>query len=271
MAYSTRELSTIDGEPIELYTFQAPGQTWNYNNSDSDVTVGGATYKSINIKRLDIEQTPDKARSPQTLTLPGANVFVGQYAASPPNFVVRVTIKRHHRGDTDVATIWLGRVVNVKFMADGFEAEVRCEPVYTSILRPVLRRLYQRNCSHVLFGVECRLSRTAYEEDISLQGVNGTVLSAGEFALKADGYYGGGYVQWTSGTEIQRRFIVSHSSFDITVSLPFVGLPGNASIKVYPGCDHTLDTCVTTFSNELNYGGQPYFPDKNPFGQSPVF
>lgn len=271
MTYEARELSIAEGEPIELYTFQTSVNVWRYTNIDEEVSISGGTFTSTQIKRLDIEQTQDRSRIPQTITMPGNAAFVLPYRASPPNDVVQVTIQRLHRDDGELNTIWLGRVINVKFNKEGVQADIRCEPVYTSLLRPVLRRLYQRNCPHVLYGTECKVVRTVFETVAQLQGVTGNILSSGTFALVADGYYNGGYVEWSLAGVIQRRFVVAHVGSDVTVSLPFDGILGNADVKIYPGCDHTLDTCVSKFSNELNFGGQPYFPEKNPFGGSPIF
>ncbi len=50
-----------------------------------------------------------------------------------------------------------------------------------------------------------------------------------------------------------------------------LGLVAGMTLKAYPGDDHTLATCATKFDNVANYGGFPYFPEKNPFGGSPVY
>jgi uncharacterized phage protein (TIGR02218 family) len=271
MTYSEKELSVFDSEPIELYTFQFSGGTWRYNNSDSDVISGGQNFTSLNIKRLAIEENQDRSRAPQTIVMPGDTAFVVPYRASPPNGVVQLILQRYHRDDSEVRIIWQGRVVNVKFMNDGVEAEVRCEPVFTSLVRPALRRLYQRACSHVLYGTECKVVRTIFETNATLQSVSGNIISSGTFALQVDGFYNGGYVEWSQSGITQRRFIISHTSDAITVSLPFDGIPGNATVKLYPGCDHTLNHCINKFNNVDNYGGQPFFPNKNPMGGSPVF
>ena len=43
------------------------------------------------------------------------------------------------------------------------------------------------------------------------------------------------------------------------------GLKAGDAFEAYPGCDHTLATCAAKFGNQLNYGGFPYIPVKNPF------
>ena len=37
---------------------------------------------------------------------------------------------------------------------------------------------------------------------------------------------------------------------------------------VYPGCSHNTTDCDTVFDNLDNYGGFPYLPSENPFGNS---
>lgn len=262
MSYASQETSAFDGFPIELWLFTRMSQAWRYCSNDDDKIIAGLPYRSAQIKRPALEQNQDMARMPLNLTMDKDLDVLRQFRGSPPTDVVRVSLLRYHEGDGILTTPWTGRVVNVKFRER--EAEVRCEPVYTSLRRPALRRMYQTACPHVLYGKQCGVLASLFQVDATLNAVSGRDLSSAAFAAKPDGYFAGGYVDWESGGLLERRFITAHVGGAITVNLPFRGIPSNAVVRAFPGCDHTLATCAEKFDNELNYGGQPFYPRKNP-------
>lgn len=270
MSFNDIENSEYLSEPVDLFQFVRGGSNWRYTTADADQTLGGITYLAIPITCSDLEQSQEMSRNPITIEMDKDAEFLRQYRASPPSDVVSLTILRFHEGDSEVVTRWVGRVVNVTFQER--TVKVRCEPIFTSMKRPVLRRQYQTACPHVLYGAQCALSSASWGVEATLQAVNGTALSSGTFDLEPDGYYAGGFVEWqVAGGNLEKRFIVAHVGTTITINIPFVNIPGNAEVKVYPGCDHTLATCADKFSNVLNYGGQPFFPDKNPMNGTSIF
>lgn len=48
-------------------------------------------------------------------------------------------------------------------------------------------------------------------------------------------------------------------------------LPAGTVVATYPGDDHTLTTCDQKFNNAVNYGGDPFIPQKNPMGSDPIY
>lgn len=269
MTYDARERSAFDGYPIELYTFTRGVNLWRYAANDEDKIITGFTFAGAQIERSKIEQNQDMARVPLTLRMDKTILFLNQFRGSPPTDIVQLTLQRYHEGDGELTTPWVGRVVNVKFMER--EAEVRCEPVYTSLRRPTLRRLYQTNCPHVLYSTACGVALAAFRFNTTLTAISGKVITSAAFATKPDGYFSGGFVEWGVGGVIERRFITDHVGQNLTLNLPFLGIPFGAAVSAYPGCDHTLATCASKFANELNYGGQPFYPKKNPMNGTPIY
>ena len=45
---------------------------------------------------------------------------------------------------------------------------------------------------------------------------------------------------------------------------PFVAVPGS-KVRIYPGCDKRLATCVSKFDNAINFRGEPYIPGQDAF------
>jgi uncharacterized phage protein (TIGR02218 family) len=131
----------------------------------------------------------------------------------------------------------------------------------------------QLPCSHVLFGLGCNLDNLAYEVSGACVVINSTELHVPNAALHVDGWYSGGYVTWvnTDTNVTERRFILLHVGQDLQLDSALIGIASGATVKIYPGCDRTLQTCHDKFSNNLNYGGVPWVPLNNPFGTNPVY
>lgn len=269
MTYTAQENSVYGGQPNELYQFVRGGQSWRYTSADEDKVVSGITYSSATLTRTKFEQNQEMSRNPITITMDKNAAFVQQYRGAPPSDVIQLTVFRYHEGDAEVVTVWMGRVANVKFRER--VAEVRCEPVFTSMKRPVLRRRYQTTCPHVLYGAQCGVSSASFEVTTDLLSVSGNTLTASAFGTKPDGYFSGGYVDWEVNGNLERRFIVNHVGQNLTINLPFGGMPSNATVRAFPGCDHVLATCNDKFNNVDNYGGQPFYPTKNPMNGTPIF
>ena len=271
MTYVAKETSIFEGYPIELYTFTAGVNSWRYTSNDENKTINLINFTAVPIKRSKFEQNQEMSRAPITITMDKDVPFLLQFRGSPPTTVIQVVVQRYHENDTDsqLITPWVGRVVNVKFTET--EAELRCEPVYTSMKRPVLRRRYQTTCPHILYSTECGANSAPLREETDLISVSGTSLTASAFGGRPDGHFSGGYVDWESGGVVQRRFILSHTGSTIVVNLPFRQMPNNAHVTAYAGCDHLLNTCDTKFANSDNYGGQTDYPDRNPMAGSPAF
>jgi len=266
----TIERSEYDGNPVEIYTLVRQTNIWRYTSADADQTVDGFLYESYPISRDKIAQSQEVARGPINLKMSKSLPFLFPYRSSPPSSVTTISIRRFHQGLAEYVTVWLGRITNVKFGER--DAEVRCEPVFTSLKRPALRRRYQTTCPHVLYGAQCSVERAEFAVAATLIGSTGTVLTSPTFALTEDGWFAGGYVDWTTDDgDVERRFIVDHVGEDITINLPFQGLVGTDEVVAYPGCDHLIATCHDKFDNEDNYGGQPFYPDKNPMNGTPIF
>jgi hypothetical protein len=96
-------------------------------------------------------------------------------------------------------------------------------------------------------------------DTISADGLTITVSEADPFA---DGYFAaGGLLEFGS----YRGFIVAHTGSTLTLFRAVPGLAASSSITIYPGCDRTLSTCNTTFSNAARHMGFPLIPTRDPF------
>lgn len=273
MTYEAAETSADQGRPVELYTFARGATLWRYTSADRDQVVGGDTYTRQVIQRSRIEQGSEMNRSGLKLTVPRDFPIAELYRVAPPGDVVAMTLRRLHLSDADgeLATLWTGRVVNVAWSQDATQATITLEPVYTSLRRTGLRRMYGKLCPHVLYGPACKVNPAAFAVEGALTAVGATTIAATAWGAKPVGWFDGGYIEWAEGGGTERRFIVAHTGSTLTLDRRAPGLEVGAAVTAYPGCDHTLQTCHDKFDNVLNYGGTPFIPQKNPFGGGPIY
>lgn len=274
MSFEDFEESTELGQPIELYRFSFQGGTYRYTSSADDVVYDSQTWlQAPGLSRSKVEDTGDISKSSLVLTAPEDFAVAKLFEVFPPSDVVQLEVLRVHRPDlTDGVTLWLGRVLGVTWGV-GY-SQLDCESLFTRLKQPGLRRIYLRNCPHVLYGNECGLSETTFADDVVLNGLSsdGFELSSPQFTAQPDGYYSGGKLRFeVSPGVFERRGIRTHSGSTVRMTHPIAGLLATSTVTVYPGCDRTRDTCVAKFNNLPNYGGFPYIPEKNPFGSSSVY
>jgi uncharacterized phage protein (TIGR02218 family) len=273
MTYQTYEESPYSGNPIELYEFaRGTAEYWRYTSSDTDQSYFGFVYEAVSIERNSFESSQNVEAVALTIKMPVTVEFPQIYIAAPPSDPISFTLRRFHGGDTEVVSIWIGRVVNVEFKEEN--VEITCESVYTSLKRPTLRRLYQRPCPHVLYSQavgSCNADQNTFKVVGTLSAVSGTIITSSTFGGYADGYFTGGFVEIVSGGHTNRRYITAHTGNNITLNLQLTGAAVGLDVDAYPGCAHNLNDCNTKFNNILNYGGMPWIPDKNPMSGTRVF
>lgn len=269
MTYDTRENSLQSGEPIELYQFTYGNNIYRFTSAQTAVSAIGYVWQPALLKRSGIDYSAEKSRSNLKLDVSRQFEIADLYRIMPPSEVILLAVYRYHEGDNEVAIIWTGRILAVEFA--GSLATITCEPVTTSLKRTGLRRLYQRQCPHVLYGTACGANKASFSAPATLSAVNGTTLNSATFGLYADGYFSGGYLDIVADGVTERRFITAHTGTQIIINVPLIGLVSGDTITVYAGCDHSKPTCKDKFNNLLNYGGFPYIPQKNPFGNNGIY
>lgn len=269
MTYADRENSAADAQPNELYSFYLGSRVWRFAGGDADVIADSFLYTAHPLQRGRIVSSEESAKNFLEVKMSKTSDFCDQFRVFPPTAVVNLTVRRYHIGLAEYATIWSGRVINVKFGER--EMTMRCEPLQTGMSRPVIRMRYQTTCPHVLYGSSCRALRASFLVPVTLIGVADNVLSSSDLGPYATNYFAGGYADWQGPYSLERRFITSSTTSSITLATAFNNIPADADLTLYPGCDHTLTTCNSKFGNVLNYGGQPFYPGANPFSGSPIF
>lgn len=261
--YLNDEQSNIDGQPIELYLFDKNNGTefWSYTSSDSSIVYDGKTYTPVLIQRGDITLDSNALKTQLEIEVHLFNPLVRNAIIEPIEGMVRLTIYRQHLNS--YVTYWRGYVRGIKF---GSKTVVIIAGLKISSLKRFgLMRKFQRLCGLALYSTWCTISKA--DEDFYVNGtinsISGTTIDATIFSTKTNDWFLGGIFKTDNGNCLQR--IVYHSGTVIKISRPVSALAAGNTFRAWAGCNHLKATCKDKFNNKLNYGGQPYMPDKNPF------
>ncbi|MDE1998015.1 MAG: phage BR0599 family protein [Burkholderiales bacterium] len=270
MTYATVETSAALGQPVELYEFRRGVTAWRYTSAQTDQTLGTDIYTALPLQRGGIKLNSQMSQQRLELTLSRDVPLAAEFVATPPSDVMLLTVRRKHATDADVVIVWQGRVLAAQW-ADQATMLLHCEPIYTSLKRPGLRRLYQRGCPHVLYGAACGVSTAGRSLTANCSLVSGINITVPGASAQANGWWAGGSATWSVNGANVGRMIGAHAGDVLTlVGAPF-GLTVGTAVTLLPGCDHTLTTCDAKFANSANYGGFPFIPAKNPLGGQIIY
>lgn len=282
MTFDAYFKSAQDGDLIELLTFARNNTLFNYTSAEADYTdttvSPNVTYTSYDITTDKIASTVELARTSQNIVVPRDFPIAELYRVTSPTDVVTLNINWVHRSDGEKVDFWFGRIVDVEWNKS--DATIRCEQLITSMREPGLRRAWSVGCVNDLYGTACGLNKADFVTNTTVQAISGNTITVG--ALGSYSTYVGGFVEWVdSDGNTERRFIDANSGPTgspiqniLTLIVPFNGLSITSplqSVAVYPGCLHNLTGCNDDFSNTDNYGGQPFWPEKDLFGGDLVF
>ena len=173
----------------------------------------------------------------------------------------RVFMDPKHPFDTSAGTIKLfdGLIVEPDFTRNQLQFSVKPDLDVLSVQMP--RDLYQPSCKNTLFDMRCGLNREEHavlatvEDDSTLSRIVCTIA-------KPQGYFTQGVVEFTAGLNVGiKRTIRLHENGSLLLTLPLTQMPAvGETIKVYPGCDKTMDTCSIRFENLQRFRGEPFVP-----------
>jgi len=260
--YLVYEQSEIYSEPVELYLFnRADNEYWSYTSSDTIITYDGRDYNPILIRRSDIILDSNSLKTQIEITVALDNSFVRNSIKEPIEGVVRLTIYR--KQGNNYVTYWKGFIRGISFKSN--TSVIICNLKSDSLKRGGLMRKYSRQCDLPLFSELCTISKSDSDYYVTgtINTVDGVEINATIFSSKIDGWFVGGIFKLDNGNCTQK--IVYHSGTTIKIARSISAVQAGLTFTAWAGCDHLKATCKDKFNNKLNYGGQPYLPNKNPF------
>lgn len=261
MSFEGYEESQQQGSRIEFYTLTMGTTIYRMHNSiEDEINVSGDLFYPVSIARGNISTGQEYLE----ISLPGDHEFPLEFATIAPGQTATLTIQTYHRADTaDMQVIYKGVVRSVAFSQNASKSALSVIPLTDAFKKEIPERTFQASCNNVLFDPDCKVSAGSYSyEDAVTAIVDNVVTVNGLNAAKGTGWATGGYVAYGI---LDYRLILEQSGDDLTLVLPFHEDVLTNNVTVYAGCDHTIATCASKFSNSDNFGGCPYVPTKNIF------
>ena len=269
MSYSRHDRDPLDHAPVYIFDFNfGEGDEILYTDADEPVFFDFKRFDQEAVSISNLEETGEVTAQELKIKTSRDSELALRFVDFPPSSVVRVRVYEGHYHDMDreFKLLWGGYVLNMDI--GDFESEFVCKPVSTAIQNLGLRRHYQKQCPHVLYGDECGAVKVG--APVSFESTSGFVS---RILLDTDALPGpqeafsGGLITWTENGRLQIRTVLSMEfsagAADAILTGPGAETP-EAEAILYMGCVHTEDSCSNWHGNIVNYGGQPWIPFTNP-------
>lgn len=270
MTYLSRESSSLDGEPIELYEWEFPSRTYRYTSSSTAYDALGNTWSPSALKRSNIKV--QNLVGNKSITIQAPKKFPPALAFKDNlGSVVSVKIYRIHRTDSEAALqgVWYMKTAEEQ---DTYY-QITAESISFILQNEYPRFYYQIECNHQLYSFECGVVPTVVDTTVTAVGKN---IDYGAIT-KTDSRW----ITLTATVPIEAvlsyltikdetKLIMNVTGVgmnEVLVSSPFeYARVGDAASFADKGCNKTKDHCLNRFANFSNYGGMPTIPLKNIFG-----
>lgn len=275
MTFITQETSLDGASPQEIYTVSYDFNKWYFTSGDEDVIENSVVYKKASISRSTIELKSEKVISTFEVNFPLDSDFLDLWRVTPPSGRVTLLVQRFHRTDEllEKHVVFKGSIVNVAWEEDS--AKVTCETASDTLSRTGLRRHYQYGCPHMLYGPACGVDRNNHRSEHEVESIQGIVVVCPSLIGENEADYLGGYIYYQHSTMGTPERISVEKLDTVTGALTLfmvpIGLGVGETLTLFEGCNRTITVCDSRFDNVENFGGQPYMPDKNPFGNNTLF
>lgn len=264
MPFDTQERSVEAGQPIELYDFRIGSDAYLWTTNPVAVTYNSLTYEPMEVAREALQFSSDTRAEALKITVPASTAMVRRYINSVPGQRATLTITRVHRNDgaNQLIQMFKGIAQTVGFDLNGLSASIAVVPITAELANSIPRFAFSGVCNHVLYDGACTVAQSLFRYQDEVTGVAGDTITVQGLSVKGSGWATGGYIALPSG---EFRQILEHTGDNVRVLLPFPSSPLGLTVEVFAGCDHSINTCSSKFSNVPNFGGFAWVPLRNPF------
>jgi uncharacterized phage protein (TIGR02218 family) len=244
-----------------------------FTNYDQNLTIDGVVYKAatgfnatafsqdntLAVRNLDVESVLSSDGITEADLAGGkydyarVDVFLCRWdipptslSLNPPEHILMVR----------------GIIGEVSMSNRRYKAEVRS---FAQLLQQKLSTVTTKECRAVFGDSKCTKDLSGLTDNLTITAVTDKrqfTISSG----RANGFYSLGQITFTSGNNNGiKAMVLSHSSGVIQLfeSLPYSLAIGN-TLTAVAGCSKTIDACKS-FSNILNYQGEPHIPGEDKF------
>jgi hypothetical protein len=226
-----------------------------------------------------VEEMPLNVACDLPVSFPGSNTPLLQTVASSIFDRARVVVQTAYLPQNYNPNSLSPAPVSSNFVATKFVGDIvtSADPLTTtnatfkvSALTYLLQeawpqRVIQSGCTYALFDRNCALNKALFVQNKTVAaGSTPLILNLNTALPNAGPYYDNGFVTFSSGQNAGLSMSIAKqlSTTQLQLSAPYL-LPistGNA-FSIYPGCDKTLATCTTKFTNQGRFSGEPNVPE----------
>ena len=259
----------------DLYTITTvQGDVYRYTSYDFDLMVGGHQFSSngpiISREGISLSLGVEVDNLSVTIEVTNEQTFEGIRVVQAfhngqmdgARFKLeRIFLSPSRPTDTSAGAVILfeGRLIEPELDRNRVEVSVASDLDDLAVQMP--RNLYQPSCNNTLFDSACALRREDY--------VVNTVIESGSTTARIlcslsqpQGWFTQGVIEFLDGGNAGlKRTVRLHESGALLLTLPLLEAPQSGQrIRVYPGCDKRLETCINRFSNKEHFRGAPFIP-----------
>ena len=234
-----------------------------FTDHDQNIVYDGITYQaqggmnssavvsqsSLAVDNLDIEGILSADSIKET------DILAGLYDYSEiENFIINYEDKS--QSAISLRKGWLGEI---KIQNNQFVAEVRG---FTQALSSHLGELYSSECRANFGDAECGYNLASVTVTGSVTAVADNSRFSDTSRAEANGHFNRGVLTFTSGANLGiSREVKEFRNQEVVLSLPMpneITLADNYTL--IRGCDKSFNTCASTYSNAVNFRGEPHVP-----------
>lgn len=251
-------------KPVDIYDIWNASYEYHLTSADEEITYGGNTYTPTYIGRSGTEHDTGLQISRCTITVDHLQAEIQRYIQAAPLDLTWIRVMKVFRNQRpkEAMVYFIGTISAVSLK--GHAATLMCDGLEKALMQPIPRIRYQRLCPHTLYDTFCGLTQSTYLNNATLSAMsaNGLSLTSADFSGMLDLTLG-----WLEFAGF-KRMIASHTTTNIVIRHQIPGLTATSAVVVYPGCNKTMEACITKFANMNGsldrYGGFPYIPYDNP-------
>lgn len=280
-------------------------QVWRYTNSDGPITdEGGHQHEPVPLTISNVRADGAMGGDQIDLRLPRGVPIADQFFPVATRTVYRVVIRQvSHENGVVVGGphMFKGVIIAAAITGDdGEQIRLKLSTQMGLLERSGLRRRYQLQCPHVLYGAECRASKSFASFPANIEPHPSPNQAVGDVHITIHGEipdepwmwrgrdlrqsfnreflngstisFAGGNYEIVSQTLLFKDYpapttiwvrVLPHQAAALRAAL-LAAAPNDRVCGIVPNCDHTVACCNDVFSNGVNYGGMPWIPLKNP-------
>lgn len=297
MPFSDNENATEQADVAYTVTIMGGGETWRLVGCDTEITdTQGNVYDPQPIDVSNISADAAMGGGECTVRIPKTVSIKSRFMPTLSRNTYRIVIRKawHENGQiVDSVIAFTGIIIDPSSGGkDGEELVLKCSTQMYKLNRNGIRKRYQHQCPHLVYGPSCRASETksSFEAYLFATGNNVRIMINGDDPSRPR-YFRGVDMNaedqtiFLRGMSIEfggRRYEIASvsKSFQGTIAFNTTPFPEDLAdlvaainatptprvCRVIPNCDHTLKTCQLVHDNTINFGGMPWIPFKNPIG-----